>query len=78
MFQCFVYNESRSFFKKCKWLFSWIGSNCLKAVEPCQEDSFLLTTKFPGVSGTCLINLQKDETLTQPVDQSLIGLEPNN
>lgn len=50
-------------------------------IEPFQGDSLLLTTQSPGVlspgvPGICLINLQKDETLSQPVDQSLSGLEP--
>ena len=45
-------------------------------IEPFQGDSLLLTTQSPGVPGICLINLQKDETLSQPVNQSLSGLEP--
>ena len=32
--------------------FLWMGSNCLKALEPLRRDSLLLTTQFAGVLGT--------------------------
>ena len=41
------------------WALSWIGFNCLKAAEPLRRGILLLTTKFPGVSGTHLINLKR-------------------
>ena len=39
--------------------FLWIGFNCLKAAEPLGGDSLLFTTKFPGFSGTHLIDLRR-------------------
>ena len=35
-----------------------MGFNCLKATEPLQGGS-LLSTKFPEIPGTCLIDLGK-------------------
>ena len=37
--------------------YGW-GFNCLKATEPLQGDSLLLTTQSPGVPGTRLIDLR--------------------
>ena len=39
--------------------FLWIGINCLKATEPLQGDSLLLTTQSPGVPGTDSIDLRR-------------------
>ena len=34
-----------------------MGFDCLKATEPLRGESFPLTTQFPGVPGTHLIDL---------------------
>ena len=33
------------------------GFNCLRSAEPSQRDSLLLTSKYPGISGTHFIDL---------------------
>ena len=43
-------------FKKLYGPFLWIVFNCLVAVEPIRRYSLLLTTKFPRVPGTHLID----------------------
>ena len=39
--------------------FFWMRLNCLKATEPLQKDSLILTTQSPGVPGVHLIDLVK-------------------
>ena len=40
-------------------LFLWMGFSCLKATEPVRGCSLLFTTKFPDISDTDLINLER-------------------
>lgn len=35
--------------------FLWKGFTCLKAAEPLGTDSWLLTTKSPGITGTYIL-----------------------
>ena len=39
--------------------FLLIGFNCFRATDPLRGDSLLLTTKFPEILGTHLINLSR-------------------
>ena len=44
-----------------------MGLNCLKATEPLRGDSLLFISKSPGVAGTHLNYLKKDERPVHPL-----------
>ena len=50
--------EATSYMKTSKFYYPFLrrGFNCLKATEPLQRDSLLLTTRSQGIPGTHLIN----------------------
>ena len=49
--------KTLNFKKKLYGPFSWMGFNCLKAIEPLRGGSLLFTIQFPEIPGTHFIDL---------------------